>query len=372
MNAQRVLFLFLIQCKQCARAASRALAQLDLRSLVPCAVPTEGYAAIQRQSGLKFHHSRGELNTTLFQVKDKFYFSQADPCNPVCRWTCDNAVCEEVCAPLCEPPRCETRCRAFDTSQCTESCSEPQCTVTCPNSRCEKTHCSGCFTSCQKPSCFLNCSSHAQSCDTVCEDPVCEWDCQKPATCPAPRCKMQCDMPKACATRSVEPLKPAADGETVVTFSAHAPPAPRLGGDGWCDPDRQPAYNDAVADTGTYSAALGGDYGSAWASSSLAAGSLTPSLSPARSCPPNCAPASASQAPAAQAPQPANLQPYTVVAAQSPQHNQAGAVSTIVSVGQAQMAPGIAAAAGPVGMPTPARNNCMDLRRRLRILCKDA
>eukprot|EP00747_Dinoflagellata_sp_TGD_P213076 gnl/TRDRNA2_/TRDRNA2_86081_c0_seq3.p1 gnl/TRDRNA2_/TRDRNA2_86081_c0~~gnl/TRDRNA2_/TRDRNA2_86081_c0_seq3.p1 ORF type:complete len:428 (+),score=53.94 gnl/TRDRNA2_/TRDRNA2_86081_c0_seq3:67-1284(+) len=135
-------------------------------------------------------------------------------CNPVCRWKCEQADCDQACTPVCSQPKCETRCRK-STKGCGLVCNEPECHTTCPERQCPTKECPACQTTCSKPVCRLKCPQ-MQNCKAVCAQPNCKWQC-KNSNCPPPKCKMVCAAPKKCNMQSAgEDLPSLQPGEVSV------------------------------------------------------------------------------------------------------------------------------------------------------------
>jgi hypothetical protein len=143
----------------------------------------------------------------------------ATGCHPQCRWACDDPVCTAVCAPHCQPPRCQIQCN--NHSNVTEDdglggnglyCSPPSCSVRCPQDMCESEMCPQCETVCLPPACSPHHVAHQAQCQVLCEATQCDWQCRKPAIggegeggCRPPRCELQCERP-ACETPQQQPL----------------------------------------------------------------------------------------------------------------------------------------------------------------------
>ena len=110
---------------------------------------------------------------------------------PLCRWACDDPVCEAECIARCDPVACEIHCEGADAA----TCKRPRCRVDCravdesdPSSAAPE-----CETKCDP----VQCRPSNASCSILCEAPVCGWQCSKPRLCRAPRCELHCERPAA-------------------------------------------------------------------------------------------------------------------------------------------------------------------------------
>lgn len=148
-----------------------------------------------------------------------------DTCHPMCHWSCVEHKCEKACAPKCNPPVCQTRCKGFNTQSCHMKCQKPNCAVICPKKACHNAGCVKCSTQCGQPTCHLECGKDLQNCHNVCAEPLCTWECKNPESCPKPKCEMRCKEAKNCLASSVHSeLPPMEKGETqVVNFEADKP-----------------------------------------------------------------------------------------------------------------------------------------------------
>mmetsp|Transcript_35287 Transcript_35287/g.64557 ORF Transcript_35287/g.64557 Transcript_35287/m.64557 type:complete len:428 (+) Transcript_35287:71-1354(+) len=117
-------------------------------------------------------------------------FADRPPCEPKCSWHCGpQKECDEVCEPICAPPKCELACRK-SADHCETRCEPPRCAVLCPTSQCTSAgECAKCRTVCGEPKCTTVCSD---DCTSMCAKPSCTWKCH-PGKCPEPQCKMQCE-----------------------------------------------------------------------------------------------------------------------------------------------------------------------------------
>jgi len=148
-----------------------------------------------------------------------------ETCHPLCHWSCTDMKCEQACAPKCNPPTCQTRCKGFNTQSCHMKCAKPSCAIICPKTACHSDGCVKCSTQCSQPTCHLECGNDLQNCKNVCAEPLCTWECNKNSSaCPKPKCEMKCEEPKNCLASSVHrELPPMQKGETqVVNFEASA------------------------------------------------------------------------------------------------------------------------------------------------------
>lgn len=122
-----------------------------------------------------------------------------DDCHPHCDWDCGQTQCNEVCRPVCQPPKCTTTCPRTDLKKCRHVCKDPKCAVVCPPQKNHKTA-PNCTTVCDDPKCAMECGQGGQGCETICDDPVCSFKCT-PKECPQPDCKMKCQpAPASCTT----------------------------------------------------------------------------------------------------------------------------------------------------------------------------
>jgi hypothetical protein len=151
----------------------------------------------------------------------------ASACHPQCRWACDDPVCTAVCAPHCQPPRCQVQCDNNATLAIDDDglggnglyCSPPSCTVRCPQDMCENEMCPQCETVCLPLACSPHHVAQQAQCQVLCEAPQCDWQCRKPAIgengCHSPRCELQCERP-ACEAQQQQPLPSRASKPSVV------------------------------------------------------------------------------------------------------------------------------------------------------------
>lgn len=141
---------------------------------------------------------------------------------PECSWECDHPKCKQVCQPVCQQSKCETRC-----SVCQDKpqyvCEKPKCTTVCdcPAST-PKDKCASCQTHCLEPACqMVPCPP---KCHTVCQRPDCEYHCHKPDVCPQPSCNMVCEHQEPCNMTYHGTMPSIQPGEVVVHgFTGPAP-----------------------------------------------------------------------------------------------------------------------------------------------------
>lgn len=111
----------------------------------------------------------------------------------------------QVCEPICEPPKCSTRCQELGCSKCQIKCNKPECEVRCPVKHCEKGRCPECDTVCKDPLCHTECTNPQPVCESVCEEPVCDWKCHRPSNCPKPKCALVCEKSPHCQEQPPPP-----------------------------------------------------------------------------------------------------------------------------------------------------------------------
>lgn len=206
-------------CVSSAESQDRAVLLLQTRS-----APAYRLPAVQEPQNEQLDN--GEKNAPPDSRRRKANNTQG--CTPQCSWQCESVKCDEACQPVCKPPRCQTRCKGFDTSACRMECEEPNCAVVCPKRDCPGGNCPQCYTTCSKPVCRMRCAEHEQPCRNVCTHPECKWDCHAPKDCPRPKCEMHCEPPKDCTdpafsiSREFPPLEPGERETTSVAPSANA------------------------------------------------------------------------------------------------------------------------------------------------------
>jgi len=141
-------------------------------------------------------------------------------CHPKCMWSCGKTECDQVCTPVCAPPKCVTKCGALDIGSCNQMCDPPKCVVVCPTVQCEHAECPKCKTVCAPPVCHTDC---AENCDSQCADPTCSWTCKPSAECVKPQCALDCTNEKVCnlnADVNARPSPPLlGDGSQIVSQS---------------------------------------------------------------------------------------------------------------------------------------------------------
>jgi len=137
-------------------------------------------------------------------------------CHPKCMWSCGNADCDEVCEPVCAPPRCETACPPINLATCSQKCEPPKCAIVCPSMHCEHGDCPKCMTICNPAKCTTSCSD--EQCESKCAEPQCTWKCN-PAKCEQPKCSLKCGGAHMCGLDGDLNARPAAfrPGMTVVS-----------------------------------------------------------------------------------------------------------------------------------------------------------
>lgn len=147
--------------------------------------------------------------------------TMGDPtCRPKCFWTCNKAICDETCEPLCSAPVCQARCPDVNYKDCVETCDEPDCVVVCPQQKCAMAHCPQCKTVCKAPTCKITCPA-PQDCESLCAMPLCEWKCKEPEKCPEPQCQMHCNQETSCQINAVSrPLPDPVDKRIMSTANA--------------------------------------------------------------------------------------------------------------------------------------------------------
>lgn len=119
-------------------------------------------------------------------------YAAGSRCHSKCRWHCERMFCDNVCKPVCQPPKCVTACAKPNLAHCRHVCRDPVCTTVCPKeAQCPERDCPKCTTLCGEPQCVLDCGQ-ARACESRCQDPVCSWNCTH-AKCPEPHCILQCD-----------------------------------------------------------------------------------------------------------------------------------------------------------------------------------
>lgn len=134
--------------------------------------------------------------------------SKKPDCHPKCVWQCGGG-CDEVCTPVCAPPKCETSCGPLENAACYQHCPPPKCAVVCPpNCNSESPgagydqpndankECPDCKTICAPPECHTVCSNN---CESRCAEPQCTWNCKPSPQCVQPKCKLDCGHPKVCS-----------------------------------------------------------------------------------------------------------------------------------------------------------------------------
>lgn len=156
--------------------------------------------------------------------------SATDPnaCHPRCDWDCGPMECNNVCRPVCQPPKCMTTCPKPNVKQCLHVCKDPQCAVVCA-AQTNHTLPPNCTTVCNDPKCELECTQDGQGCETTCDDPVCSFSC-KPKDCPEPDCQLKCQKPPvSCAKPPAGAAAAGAEAGSAASMAAGQPPPPAAG-----------------------------------------------------------------------------------------------------------------------------------------------